>query len=250
MKDIKLESKEKIFEKNQYNISYLTFFYFKQVFNIKNLLMFVILFLLILTLYNSIGKIINANAFNLSDRSITLNTWTTIIFTINIYFTLLLNYIYLYLKKCNFTQVNSIKNTISNLIIIFLIFIIFYSFLYLLFQINLSDYKYYSNGEKAVPFKNINVLFFNMCFFNLIAIALLSIFASKRRTFKFQYLFLLVIFILNFIFFLWMLKIISAVSANEYLKFLNILKIESSIFLILIFVNLFKRVFQNYRYKF
>ncbi|BDV02523.1 MAG: hypothetical protein HPAVJP_4120 [Candidatus Hepatoplasma vulgare] len=220
---------------------YLFVFYFKKLFNFKNVLFFIITLLLFLTLYKSINIIIfhqNTNWMNWADYL--EDFWNMKFFFVALYGTFFSCYIYLYLKKINFSYINNNKNTFINSLIVLTFLFFYYIIFYIIYLISYIGYF------ETVFFLEILFLSFFLILFNICSIFFISFFNNNKREKADGYLFLIIVLIINLItIFLIMVFLQTGKPEDTIDNYIYGIKIESIILLVLIILNFAKRIYIN-----
>lgn len=226
---------------------YLFNFYFKKLFNLKNFLFAVITFFLFFTLFRSLNVVINAtndSATNWADYI--EDFWNLNFFFITIYGTFFSGYIYLYLKKINFSYVDNKKNTFINLSIVsvflFFYYMIFYIF-YLLDYVGYFNTIFFTEGILLSLF----LILFNIC--SILFISFFNNFKGNNNEHKAGgYLFLIITLIMNLVTIFLTMAFLQVFSPQRTVdNYIYAIKIELIVFFGLIILNFIKRFYINKR---
>lgn len=214
------------FSNNIYEIIFLSFAYLKKLFSFKNIIMFLITFFFFWSFYDSIIRISEHNyALDPENHNIIVDRWRMAIEIYGIYFTFLINYSYIFLKKNNFNQFSENKNTISNIIVTSIFFLLLWSFFLIAMIIKMIPYH---NQNGNYDWSVMIYLIILMISINIISLLFLSLINPNiKNTEKFaiyNYTFVIVVVVLQCIFFIWTEKIFS-LDANETLDTFNLLSI-------------------------
>ncbi|BDV02418.1 MAG: hypothetical protein HPAVJP_3070 [Candidatus Hepatoplasma vulgare] len=235
--------KEEFFEKRFNNFFYLISLYIRKLLNIKNIILFFVFFFLLWTVYYSISLIIeNFNSGN--ETNIIVYELRFKICILGIYFTFITIYSYIYLKKNNFNQIKSNKNTLCNAFIVFFLLFLFWGIFFILVIFEFpSKEKNYENGDMSYWYKIIWFLYLLMFSYNLIFIFLLSLISEGFNNQKIHtnlfYIFLIAIIIIQFILLLFVIKLLEN---DEALKILKIISFTFFILILILFsLNLLQR---------
>ncbi|BDV02417.1 MAG: hypothetical protein HPAVJP_3060 [Candidatus Hepatoplasma vulgare] len=230
-----------------YNFFYLIIFYIKKLFNFKNVVFFIISLLLFLTLIFSVNTLFKSIYQEDSQKYLLfINQWRSKMCFFAIYITFITNYCYIYLKKNNFNQIKDNKNTLINIIIVFLILTIFWVILFSVMIFQMNNYKNQEERDLVDIYKTLIYASILMFVFNLISIFIISLIYEtknkKERNFNLFYIFLLGVFVLQFLFYFVLLAIFNNSSNVIMMKFNNISKILVPFLFFLIFLNLMQRI--------
>ncbi|BDV02641.1 MAG: hypothetical protein HPAVJP_5300 [Candidatus Hepatoplasma vulgare] len=238
------------------NVREVSFVYFKKLFSYKNIIFFILCFFLFWTLYSSIISISKYEYAQDPDaHTLIIDKWRMRILVYGIYSTFIVNYSYLFLKKNNFKQINSFRNTISNVMITIFLFILIW-FIFIIFMlVQMEPYKYYpDNGLVTYDYKIIMYLLIMMMGFNLVSLFIISIIAENTKNIEkynsFYYIFILTIVVIQAIFFLYILEILGLADGDETLHKFNLISKSFILSIIILFLlNILNRSVRRRYYK-
>lgn len=159
------------------------------------------------------------------------------------YIIFVVDYVYIYLKRNNFKQINSLKNSFCNIFITFLIFIILWGMLLVPIYIQRDLIQTY----ELYYYQVVLYIFFIMITFNLISLFILSFISeNKKENFNqksnFFYVFLIAVIVLSLILFFWLEMILGLENYETMKDFKIILEIFIILDLILFLANIFERI--------
>lgn len=216
------------------DIKSLSFLYFKKLFNLKN----ITLFLVSLLIFSSVWIIIRRIIINSASSSLySYDKWAFTFYFV--WIGIIINYSYVFLKKVNFSKVEKWKNTGSNIIIISIFSFVMYFGIWICTVTSFDFYK-----QNRDYFKNILKVYFAYIF--LITSQLLFISFFKYKHYYITYIIMIAFAIINFAY---LLLLETEDKNSELLIFSKInifLYLNASLFFILFSANIFRRInFKN-----
>ncbi|BDV02419.1 MAG: hypothetical protein HPAVJP_3080 [Candidatus Hepatoplasma vulgare] len=200
------------------------------------------------TLYENLNEIIKYSTAN--DERIITRQWRLKIYITGIFFTFIINYSYIYLKKNNFKQISANKNTMINIIIIVFFIILCWgtTFTIMFFQIKPLKDLYNSYDYNVVIY-----IFFIMFFYNLIFLFVFSLinefFKKIHKKANFLYIFLILVIVLQIIFIFNIQNFISLSNDKILDKLHNTSFILFFIMIIFFILNLLEKIIFRKLYK-
>lgn len=218
---IKEEIKKNSSNNKENTFLYLIYFYFKQLLNTKNLILFCIMFFLLWTLYDNLNSIIKYSAKD--DVRLITKEWRLKIDIMGIYFTFVTIYSYIYLRKNNFSQINKNENIVINIIIIFILFLLTWGITFAIMFHQIYPYKdlYDSYDYKVLIYMFIIMFFYNLASFFILNFLLINFKKLKQKP-NFLYVFLILLIVIQVILFFWIQNFISLPADETLNKLYNL----------------------------
>lgn len=166
---------------------------------------------------------------------------------ISLWVGIVIQYIYIYLKRNNFLHLAMVKNSIINFLIIFAIFLLLWSLIWII-VINKNQYlEGYPNYDHLIQFEAVRNIFFNFVLLTFIELLILSFFNNEKHI-SFSFTVVILIFLLHLTYVFYTIKpSIGGKSTllNENTKLL--IYINLLVLSFLIFINFLKRFINKKR---